>query len=93
MLRKREVFKVRFFIIIVIFFLTESFKLRARFNHLNTVYNRFKTREFFFSFEKNVTLKLLNILKVKSFTTIERVIKIKISFEFYFLRKFLKRNF
>ena len=79
----------RFLRFFFFFFLTEFFKLRARFNRFNTVYNRLKTRKFFFIFEKNVTLKLLNILKVKSFTTIERVIKIEISFEFLFLRALL----
>ena len=71
------------------FFLIKFFKLRARFNRFNAVYNYFKTREFFFIFEKDVTLKLLNTLKVKSFTTIERVIKIEISFEFIILRTLL----
>ena len=71
------------------FFLTESFKLRARFNHLNAVYDRLKARESFFIFEKNVILKLLNALKTKPFTTIEEVIKIKVFFEFLFLRALL----
>ena len=74
------------------FFLTEFFKLRARFNRLNAVYDRFKTREFFFIFEKNVILKLLNALKVKSFTTVNEVIKIKVFFEFLFLRVLLSSS-
>ena len=72
-----------------IFFLIELFKFRARINRFNIIYKRFKTREFFFIFEEKVTLKLLNTLKVKSFTIIKRVIKIEIFFEFLFLRTLL----
>ena len=78
-----------FILCITSFFLIELFKFCARFNRFNVIYKRFKTREFFFIFEKKVTLKFLNTLKVKSFTIIERVIKIEISFEFLFLRALL----
>ena len=68
------------------FFLTDFFKLRVRLNRLNVIYDRFKARESFFIFKKDVTLKLLNVLKAESFTSIEKVTKIKVSFEFLFLR-------
>ena len=69
--------------------LIEFFKFRARFNRFNIIYKRFKTREFFFIFEKKFTLKFLNALKVKSFTTVERVIKTEVSFKFLFLQTLL----
>ena len=71
------------------FFLTKLFRFRARINRFNIIYKRFKTREFLFIFEKKVTLKLLNALKIKFFTTVERVIKIEVFFEFLFLRALL----
>ena len=71
------------------FFLIELFKFRARFNRFNIIYERLKVRESLFIFEKKFTLKFLNVLKAESFTTVERVIKIKISFEFLFLRTLL----
>ena len=67
------------------FFLIEFFKFRARINRFNTVYKRFKTREFLFIFKKKVILKLLNALKFKSFTTIKQIIKIKVFFNFFFM--------
>ena len=63
--------------------LIEFFKFRARFNRFNIIYKRFKTREFLFIFKKKVILKFLNALKVKSFTTIKRIIKIEIFFNFF----------
>ena len=71
------------------FFLIKLFKFRARFNRFNIIYERFKTREFLFIFEKKVTLKFLNVLKTEFFTIIKRVIKIEISFKFLFLRVLL----
>ena len=70
-------------------YLTRFFKFRARFNRFNFIYERFKTREFLFIFEKKVILKLLNALKVKSFATIKRVIKIETFFNFFSLRVLL----
>ena len=60
-----------FFFSFFFFFLIKLFKFRVYFNRFNIVYERFKTREFFFIFKKKVILKLLNVLKIKSFTIVK----------------------